>query len=155
MGKTFIIEDEDGVQFTGVVVDQLTVFDAVPSDVTEGKTFASDDGVLVGTGMSSLNIAFGDVEPEDTSKLWIRTAEPSTTSVVTNIDRAVLPVDCIYMASAQVGSKTYLFGGNIWSEYSDEIIVFDAATQTVRTLSATLPVGVHRLGAAAVGKNTH
>lgn len=155
IGQTFIIQDEDGAQFTGVVVDQLTVFDAVPSDVTEGKTFASDDGVLVGTSMSSLNIAFGDAEPSDTSKLWVRAAEPSKTSVVTNIDCATLPESCRYIASAQVDSKIYLFGGHIWDTYSDVINEFDATTQTIRTLHVTLPVAAQRIGAASVGNKIY
>lgn len=46
--KTLIIQDKDGNEFTGVVTDKLTVFDATPNDVREGKTFASDEGVKVG-----------------------------------------------------------------------------------------------------------
>lgn len=49
MGKTFIIEDEDGNEFTGVLTDKLTVFDATPADVKIGKTFVSDEGVSEGT----------------------------------------------------------------------------------------------------------
>lgn len=49
MGKTFILQDENGNEITGVVVDQETVFDATPNDVIIGKTFASDEGVLEGT----------------------------------------------------------------------------------------------------------
>ena len=47
--KTFILQDENGNEFTGVVVDSRTVFDATPKDVKIGKTFASDSGVGVGT----------------------------------------------------------------------------------------------------------
>lgn len=46
--KTVIIQDKDGNEFTGVVTDKLTVFDATPSDVKIGKVFASDEGVAEG-----------------------------------------------------------------------------------------------------------
>lgn len=48
-GKTFIIEDIDGNSYTGVVVEDRTVFDATPEDLALGKVAASDMGVIVGT----------------------------------------------------------------------------------------------------------
>lgn len=49
IGKTFILVDSDNNQFTGVVTDNMQVFDATPSDVKIGKTFVSDKGVEKGT----------------------------------------------------------------------------------------------------------
>jgi hypothetical protein len=49
IGKTFILVDENGNEITGVVVDKETVFTATDNDVREGKVYASDDGVSVGT----------------------------------------------------------------------------------------------------------
>ena len=49
MGKTFIIEDENGNEITGIVVDQQTVFTATASDIVKGKVAGTDDGVVVGT----------------------------------------------------------------------------------------------------------
>jgi hypothetical protein len=49
MGKTFILEDEDGNEITGIVVDQETVFTATASDIVKGKVAGTDDGVVVGT----------------------------------------------------------------------------------------------------------
>lgn len=49
IGKTFIIQDEDGNEITGVVVDQETVFTAGDNDVREGMVYASDSGVSTGT----------------------------------------------------------------------------------------------------------
>lgn len=49
IGKTFILVDADGNEFTGVVVDQETIFTAADDDVREGKVYASNDGVSVGT----------------------------------------------------------------------------------------------------------
>ena len=49
MGKSFIIEDENGYQITGIVVDQETVMTATASDIVAGKTAGTEDGIVVGT----------------------------------------------------------------------------------------------------------
>ena len=48
-GKTFVIEDVNGSQLTGVVVEELTMFNATAEDVKLGKVAASDSGIIVGT----------------------------------------------------------------------------------------------------------
>lgn len=48
-GKTYVIEDADGNSYTGVVVENITVFDATPEDLKLGKIAASDMGVIIGT----------------------------------------------------------------------------------------------------------
>lgn len=48
IGKTLIFEDEAGNQFTGVITENVQVFDATPADVKIGKKFVSDEGVKVG-----------------------------------------------------------------------------------------------------------
>lgn len=47
--RTVIIEDENGNQIVGVVVESKVLFTAVDSDVRAGKVYASDNGVSVGT----------------------------------------------------------------------------------------------------------
>jgi hypothetical protein len=49
MGKTFILEDENGNELTGIVVDQEVVFTATASDIVKGKVAGTDDGVVIGT----------------------------------------------------------------------------------------------------------
>lgn len=49
MGKTFIIEDENGNEITGIVVGQETVFTATAADIVAGKIAGTEDGVVVGT----------------------------------------------------------------------------------------------------------
>ena len=49
MGKTFIIEDENGNQITGIVVDQETILTATAADIVAGKTAGTEDGIVVGT----------------------------------------------------------------------------------------------------------
>lgn len=47
-GKTFILQDESGNEFTGVVVDEVTVFTATAEDIKLGKIAATDSGVVTG-----------------------------------------------------------------------------------------------------------
>ena len=49
IGKTFILEDENGNEVTGIVVDQEVVFTATAADIVTGKTAGTEDGVVVGT----------------------------------------------------------------------------------------------------------
>ena len=48
-GKTFLLEDENGQQLTGIVVDELTIFTATADDIKLGKTAGTDSGVVTGT----------------------------------------------------------------------------------------------------------
>lgn len=49
IGKTFIIEDENGNEITGVVTEQEVIFTAGDNDVREGMVYAGDSGVSEGT----------------------------------------------------------------------------------------------------------
>lgn len=47
--KSFILEDENGNQVTGIVVDEVTLLTATAEDIKEGKTACTDSGVIIGT----------------------------------------------------------------------------------------------------------
>lgn len=47
--QTYILTDGNGKEITGVLVENVTVFDATTDDVRLGKTYAADEGVKVGT----------------------------------------------------------------------------------------------------------
>ena len=49
IGKTLMLVDEDGNEITGVIVDSEVIFTATDNDVRQGKVYASNDGVSVGT----------------------------------------------------------------------------------------------------------
>ena len=49
LGKTIILEDENGNEVVGVVVGSEVIFTAVDSDVRKGKVYASNDGISTGT----------------------------------------------------------------------------------------------------------
>ncbi len=45
----FILEDEAGTEVVGVLVDEVTAFDATENDIRTGKVAVTDSGVTVGT----------------------------------------------------------------------------------------------------------
>ena len=49
LGKTFIFEDSDGNEVTGVITEQMTILDVTDSDVRSGVIYAGDEGISVGT----------------------------------------------------------------------------------------------------------
>ena len=49
IGKSFVIEDENGNTVTGIVVDQETVMTATAADIVKGKTAGTEDGIVTGT----------------------------------------------------------------------------------------------------------
>lgn len=52
MGKTFILQDENGNEITGVIVDNPVVFTAnAAEDIREGKVAATDEGVVTGSAV--------------------------------------------------------------------------------------------------------
>lgn len=57
--KTYILTDNNGKEITGVLVENLTVFDATIEDVKLGKVFASDGGVLQGADTRTYRITIG------------------------------------------------------------------------------------------------
>lgn len=48
-GKTFIIEDENGKQLTGVITDEVITLTATVADIKAGKTAVIDSGIVTGT----------------------------------------------------------------------------------------------------------
>ena len=109
----------------------------------------------------SLNIAYGDTEPDDTSKLWIKADEPesivfgSNFEGIENIETVSnIPDACYYMSCARVEDKVYLFGGYNGS-YLDTINVFDIKTRTIVTLNTTLPVACRSMGCISIGTKVY
>lgn len=47
--KTFVLVDENNNEYTGIVVDELTVFTATADDIKLGKTAGTEAGVVTGT----------------------------------------------------------------------------------------------------------
>ena len=123
----------------------------VPSNdrIDEYSTYISQ----ISSG-ASLNIAYGDTAPSDTSKLWIKGSEAeglvvSIKQLFTTLS-TTLPTAANNMGTAAVGTKIYLFGG-LSSSRLNTIQVFDTTNNTITTLSTTLPTAADGIGTAAVG----
>ena len=117
------------------------------------------EGESGGGGNAEFNIAYGETEPTDTSKLWVKTSEPEAVRVVAKVEAAseeleagvgAIPTAAYNIAAAAVGKKVYLFGG-----YGDSALntikVFDTESKTITTLSTTLPTEAYGIASAAVG----
>lgn len=153
-----------------VLID-LTQDTATEEDVAKGKTFHKADGSMgVGTARGvELNIAYGDTAPEDTSKLWVKTSEPSGVIVSDNMeyretsgysleetDVSTADIKLALTSHWVVGDKIYFFGGlsgskNYSSSYKNTIIRYDTLTETFTTLSTTLPKAMAQIGVIGYG----
>ena len=134
----------------------------LPENIKKDVNIGGVTGTLESSGGSELNIAYGDTAPEDTSKLWIKSEEPSNISfpIVWNPEQVVeniidtgttLPQGEFGIGTAAVGTKIYLFGGRNSSSYLNTIQVFDTTNNTIQTLSTKLPKPMSAMGIAAVG----
>ena len=148
---------------SGKVLSQVVVkkpATMLPENIKKDVNIGGVTGTLE-SGGAKLNIAYGDTAPEDTSKLWIKSEEPSNISfpVVWKPEQVVegitdtgttLPQGEYGIGTAAVGTKIYLFGG-IGSNYLSTIQVFDTTNNTIQKLSTTLPTASYAIGTAAVG----
>lgn len=108
---------------------------------------------------AELNISYGEAEPADTSKLWIKASEPQNIKFSKDIDgvnslSAIGVLNDSSMSCARVGTKIYLFGSSSTTTYKD-IRVFDTETQEITTLTTKMPKGSYWLGCASVGKKIY
>lgn len=119
-----------------------------------------------GGGGAELNIAYGDTEPDDTSKLWIKAEKPYSIAFnssfdgvesVTNLNKPLIndSTKRTGMACAQIGNKVYMFGGYVAGTVSNLIQVLDLDAQVVTTLDVTLPFTGYSMRCAAVGTKVY
>jgi hypothetical protein len=121
---------------------------------TEGGGGGSGGGV-------ELNIAYGDTPPEDTTKLWVKTTQPS--GVVVKEDLEIVETSGASMvatatshttfhgrgAVGAIDGKIYLLGG--YPSYTNEIVCYDPETEVFTTLSTTLPEELAYMAYETVG----
>jgi N-acetylneuraminic acid mutarotase len=131
---------------------------------TKGKQSASGGG---GSGVE-LNIAYGDTPPEDTTKLWVKTSEPSGVLVSTNPDYEAIPAHTVTelsatlltanwrMDAAVVGEKIYIFGGNLGTQNgTKKIQCFDTLTKILEVLPVDMPYVMNNVCCAAYNDNIY
>ena len=157
----------------GEVLLDLTQDTATPETVGEGVTFHTADGspavgtAKLGGGGVAFNIAYGDEPPEDTTKLWVKTTEPSGVVVsqysdgnlvqfnAAEIMQAKLPQAVSFLGCCKIGRCIYTFGGQASTTYTTTICKIDLDTQEVTTLTEVLPTAVNSALAVAVGEKAY
>ena len=150
---------------SGKVLSQVVVkkpATMLPENIKKNVNIGGVTGTLESGGGGELNIAYGNTAPEDTSKLWIKSEEPSNISfpVVWKPEQIIegitdtgttLPTVTTGIGTAAVGTKIYLFGGYNSNSRLNTIQVFDTTNNTIQTLSTKLPTVENSIGTAAVG----
>lgn len=140
------------ISLNGKILIDLTADTAVEEDVAVGKTFHKADGT-VGVGSAGpgakLNIAYGDTAPEDTSKLWVKTSEPTNVIVSPKLEytsgenqsfeklTATLRYGGQISNGYQVGSKIYFV-----DDYGAFLESFDIETEAV-AVEAEMTTGLN------------
>jgi hypothetical protein len=102
-----------------------------------------DITVNVAGGGAEFNIAYGDTAPEDTSKLWVKTTQPSKVKVASGLvlEKETLTKLSVTpevgkkgsVVSSPINNKIYIVGGS----NEKTIRYFDITTQTFGKISAT------------------
>ena len=111
-----------------------------------------------GGGGVVLNIAYGDTAPEDTSKLWVKTAKPSAVKVASKLEKASTNIASVTDTGIGMAASTshvtpvfvnecfYVFGGYSNSSYRSTIKKIDVQTGVETTISSSLPLPIADAG---------
>lgn len=134
MGKTFILQDENGNEITGVVVDQEQIFTATDNDVRKGMIYASDAGVSTGTK---------DIPAYHTSEGYkvIAAGKPVKITGLNNYEYTKLQaMICSFNSSASnsVAVEKVSLNNNIYAPGDTTVL----ATVTVDTDNETIDFGI-------------
>lgn len=108
----------------------------------------------------TFDIAYGNTEPQDTTKLWVKRNKASNIKLMSadfeNIARiGTLPENLGGCGSVVVDSQIYLFGGKSGQNSTDVILKFDPATRSTTTLSVKLPWPAYLTRVSLHGTNAY
>jgi hypothetical protein len=124
-------------------------------------------GKKKGGGGVELNIAYGETPPEDTSKLWVKTAEPNGVLISPEVEetevdgesyytmRVTLPYPLAHAGCGAIGSKIYIIGGTKYNgsekSTSKSVLIYDTEKRTFEELKDVLGEGITYIKCAVVG----
>lgn len=136
-------------------------------DEADNKTLYEHNGsewVECKAGGPELNIAYGDTPPEDTTKLWVKTAEPNGVLISPEVEetevdgvscfelKETLPTALHSAGCAAVGSKIYIIGGTGRDEKAiNAVTVYDTEEKTFKTYTGVLGSALTYVRATAIG----
>lgn len=125
-----IADDKDSITEVGYYTvfgrEMVGTTYGIPDEADNKTIYEHNGSEWVECGGVELNIAYGDVPPEDTTKLWVKTTEPSGVVVTNKLairqDSGDSNVEKIYELSetskiagvaAYCGGKVHILGGRI------------------------------------------
>ena len=113
-------------------------------------------------GGAELNIAYGDTAPTDTSKLWVKTTEPSGVKVSGNVEYGDETLNEIGAIDANVSDrpsvcidKMIYFVGGSDDLQKNTINTIDTTTLIRTLLPTTLPQSICSPAVSAIGTNVY
>lgn len=130
----------------------------VPSNKNIANLKAAIESISGGAG--KINVEYSQTAPSDTSKLWIKSTEPENIEFVFDPAQEIqgvkvldptLETPACQIGCAAVGTKVYLFGGEMASGNLNTIQDFDTVQKIITTSLVTLPRATRDIGCAAVG----
>jgi N-acetylneuraminic acid mutarotase len=133
-------------QLQKLIDDANTKTERTDADLTSAVGALIEGYGSGGSGSGgSLNIHYGDTAPEDTSKLWVKCAEPNDVVISSEIAQLPMTIDLIYSDNAityytkhvRVGDFVYLFNRAFGETYP--ILKYNLKTNELEKISVYLP----------------
>ena len=95
-------------------------------------------------GGAELNIAYGDTPPEDTTKLWVKTSEPSGVEVASEIEAVPTVNYDITLLKETLPStmvaQTHIVGDKAYLLYGKNVCCYDFTNKVTETFLSIIPV---------------
>ena len=152
--------------------------DVIYRDVASVRLRTEEGGFASFGEPQGPNIAYGDIAPEDTSKLWVKTSEPNKVHIgyelpsqevatfamgarSTGVDitklSAKLTAPWEQAGVASVGTKIFIIGGYNGNRgtYSNKIYCYDTVLDEITTLGVTMPKTVCDVGTVVIGTDVY
>lgn len=150
------VRKADGGYYDSVNVNVPSVEPTlITQEITENGTYIANnynaDGfssVTVnvessGGGGAELNIAYGDTAPEDTSKLWVKTTQPSAVKVASTIETVTTDNFDITLLKETLPStmtaQSHIVGDKAYLCYGTTVYCYDFTNKVTETFSSVLP----------------
>ena len=144
-----------GTSGSWVYLSTIQVFDTDTNTIRTLTTALPTTLYAMGVGVVGKKIyLFGGLSNGRSNTIYSFDTDTNTVETLTT----TLPNKNRQPATSVVGNKIYLFGGNLGlsgKTYSDYILVFDTETDTIETLTTTLPTVLHGAYTGTVGRNIY
>ena len=149
--KIYLFGGHTGISYENTIY----VFDTETESIEKLTVTLPNVLAYMGVGVVGKKIyLFGGLSNGRSNTIYSFDTDTNTVETLTT----TLPNKNRQPATSVVGNKIYLFGGNLGlsgKTYSDYILVFDTETDTIETLTTTLPTVLHGAYTGTVGRNIY